>query len=309
MYSLSILYVYSRKHSVKYNVGFRTSSFTDAGEPNANGAIEYDVAHAFVALDKNTDITSTMSRADDLSLSWDDAKKTSLASYDKSMSAHLSMLDKVTNLSPAYLSALGAANDEFSLVLAMSCTPDQVLNINDAFSKKQCTVDELNDMTKPGCACCMLNDEYVSRGEPSDFTSCNDYLDDEGDVISNLSYLAYLDGGVAIKEKGDDKFDKSGQFSETTHKQDKIYTPLLQSHTVNDLLFGHPSAYIGKALPNAYFAQGEKIMKDAGVTSPTTTQTAQEMLQGNMDDDLSFKFGDMAAYTKHVGNVSKTLDI
>ncbi len=280
---------------------------TDAGEPNANGAIEYDVAHAFVPLDKNTDITSTMSRALDLSLSWDDSKKKTITSYDKAIPAHVSMSDKITNLAPAYLSALGEANDELSLVLAISCTPDQITNIHDAFTKQQCTSTQMNDMAESSCACCMLDDEYVARGKPNGFTSCNNHLNEAGVAISTLSYLAYLDGGVAIKESGEQRYDGSGTFSQTYFQQDKIYTPLLQSHTVNDLLFGYPSAYIGNVLPNVFFAEAEKIMKDSGVANPTRKQTADEILKGNMDDKLPFKFGDMAAYTKDVGAVSSII--
>ena len=260
------------------------------------------MAEAYVVLDKNTDVTSTMSRGDDLTLSWADSK--TVTSYDKSLPTHLSMSDKITNLSPIYLSALGEANDELSFVLSMSCAPAQVSNILSAKSKGQCGSDQLNDVAEADCACCMLEDEYAARGSPADFTSCNTYLDDEGDVMSTLSMLAYFDGGVVIKNKGDEKFDGSGKFEKTVHKQDKFYTPLIQSHTINDLLFGYPSAYIGKAIPNLYFAQGDKVMKDNGINNPNRTQTATEMLKGNMDDDLDFKLGNLADYTKDVGNVS-----
>ncbi len=293
-----------RKHSIRYNIGFKTSSFTDAGEPNANGAIEYDVANAYIALDKNTDVTTTMSRADDLTLSWADSKRKSVTSYDKSVPAHITMSDKITNLSPIYLSALGQANDELSLILSMSCSPAQIANIHLAGSKAQCDANQLNDMSETECACCMLDDEYNALGKPTNFVSCNSHLDDEGPVLSTLSLLAYYDGGVAIKSKGEPKYDGTGNFNETIHKQDKIYTPLIQSHTVNDLLFGYPSAYIGKAIPNLYIALGEKVMKDAGITSPTKKQIATEMLTGSMDDDLPFQLGNMAAYTKDVGAVS-----
>lgn len=292
-----------KKHSVKYNVGFKTSTFTNAGEPSPNGAIEYDVAHAFVALDKNTDVTTTMSRADDLTLSWADSKRKSVSSYDKALPAHISMSDKITNLSPIYLSAIGQANDELSLILSMSCSPAQVANIHLAGSKPQCNANQLNDMSATECACCMLEDEYNALGKPADFVSCNNHLDDEGAVLSTLSLLAHYDGGIAIKNKGEAKYDGSGNFNETIHKQDKIYTPLIQSHTVNDLLFGYPSAYVGKVVPNLYVSLGEKVMKDAGITSPTKTQIATEMLTGSMDDELPFQLGNMAAYTKDVGAV------
>lgn len=292
-----------KKHSVKYKIGFKTSSFTDAGEPNPNGAVEYDVANSYVVLDKNTDLTTTMSRGDDLTLSWADSKRKSVTSYDKSLPTHISMSDVITNLSPIYLSALGQANDELSLILSMSCSPAQVANIHLAGSKAQCSATQLNDMSETECACCMLEDEYNALGKPADFVSCNSHLDDEGSVLSTLSLLAYYDGGVAVKSKGEPKYDGTGNFNETIHKQDKIYTPLIQSHTVNDLLFGYPSAYIGKAVPNLYVALGEKVMKDAGIANPTKAQIATEMLTGSMDDDLPFKLGNMAAYTKDVGAV------
>jgi hypothetical protein len=295
-----------RKHSIKHNIGFKVSSLTEAGEPDVNGAIEYDVADAYVVLDKNTDVTTTMARGADLTLSWANSQRKSVTSYDKSIPTHLSMSDKITNLSPVYLSALGEANDELSFVLAMSCTPAQVANVPIADVKGQCNMSQLNDMTQSDCACCMLQDEYEAMGSPTAFTSCNSHLNDEGPIMSTLSLLAYYDGGVAVKDKGDSKYDGSGNFVETIHKQDKIYSPLIQSHTVNDLLFGYPSAYIGKAVPSLYFSKGEKIMKDAGIANPTKAQVATEMLTGAMDDDLPFKLGNMASYTKDIGAVSQT---
>lgn len=292
-----------KKHSIKNNIGFKVSTLTDAGEPEVNGAIEYDEADAYIVLDKNTDVTSTMARADDLTLSWASSQRKTVTSYDKSMSSHLSMSDEITNLSPVYLSALGEANDELSLILSMSCTPAQVANIPLAGSKGQCDANQLNDMSVTDCACCMLHDEYEALGSPADFVSCNAHLDDEGPVLSTLSLLAYYDGGVAIKDAGEPKYDGSGNFAQTVYKQDKIYTPLIQSHTVNDLLFGYPSAYIGKAIPNLYFAKGKKIMQDAGIANPTNAQIATEMLTGSMDDELPFQLGNMAAYTKDVGAV------
>ncbi len=297
--------MYSRKHSIKYNIAFKQSSLTDAGVPNENGAVEYDLADAYIPLDKNTDVLSTMTRGDDLSLSWSDSDRKTLTSYEKEMATHLSMSDDITNLSPAYLSTLGEANDEFLMILSMACTPDQIKNIHSANSKSQCASNQLNKMSESECACCMLHDEYEAKGGvASGFVSCNSYLDDEGAVMSTLSFLAYIDGGVAIKENGDTKYFGSGNFTETKHKQDKIYTPIIQKHTVNDLLFGYPSAFIGKAVPNMYIAEGEKIMKEAGISNPTKKQIGTEMLSGNMDDKLPFKLGNIARYTKDVGDVS-----
>ena len=294
-----------RKHSIKYNIAFKESALTDAGEPNENGAIEYDVADAYIPLDKNVDVTSTMTRSDDLSLSWSDSDRKSLASYEKVVPSHLSMSDNITNISPAYLSLLGEANDEFMMILSMSCTPDQIKNIHDANSRSQCTSSQLNKMSESECTCCMLHDEYEAKGGvASGFTSCSSYLKDDGNVMSTLSFLAHIDGGIAIKEKGDPKYFGSGNFTETKHKQDKIFTPIIQKHTVNDLLFGYPSAFIGKAVPNMYFAEGEKIMKDSGITNPSKKQIGTEMLTGNMDDKLPFKIGNLASYTKDVGAVS-----
>ena len=96
---------------------------TNAGEPNENGAIEFDLADTYIPLDKNTDVLSTMDRADDLSLSWSDSKRKTLTSYEKEMPTHLGMSDYITNLSPVYLSTLGEANDEFMMILSMTCTP------------------------------------------------------------------------------------------------------------------------------------------------------------------------------------------
>ncbi len=294
-----------RKHSIKYNIAFKESSLTEAGEPDENGAIEYDVADAYIPLDKNIDVASTMSREKDLSLSWSNSKRKTLASYDKATPKHLSMSDTITNLSPVYLSLLGEGNDEFSLILSMKCTTEQIKNIHEVDSKSQCTTSQLNKKSESSCACCMLHDEYEAKGgATSGYTSCNSYLDEEDTLLSTLSFLAYLDGGIAIKEKGEPKYYGSGKFTETKHKQEKIYTPIIQEHTINDLLFGYPSAYVGKAISNMYFAEGEKIMKDANINNPSRNQIATEMLTGNMDDKLPFKVGNLASYTKDVGSVS-----
>ena len=263
-------------------------------------SIEYDLAKAYVVLDKNIDVTSTMKRNDaDYSLSWSADQRTTLSSHDKATPDHLKMTDKITNLSPIFLSLLGELNDEMTLALSMSCSASQIENIHLAGSKSQCSSLDDSD-----CACCMLNDEFLARGSPSAFTNCNSFLDDAGATISTLSMLAFYDGGVAIKSVGETKYDGSGSlFTETMFKQDKVYSATLQSHSVNDIMFGYPSALIGKVVPVAFLS---KTKDSLGGNSPSLSRTeiAKKILNGEMDDHIPFKIGNVADYTEKVGAVS-----
>jgi hypothetical protein len=85
--------------------------------------------------------------------------------------------------------------------------------------------------------------------------------------------------------------------------QTSIYNPLVQTHTVNDILFGHPSAFIGKVVPWLFMSEGKQIMVENGVANPSSEQVANELLNGNMDSFIPFPLGNIAAYTKDVGAV------
>ena len=292
-----------RKHTIKYGVAFKASALT-ADTTNAKSAVEFNEANLYIPLDKNTDVKKTkMTRGDDLSLTWSDGETEDVASYEKTMLTHLSMNDEITNLSPIYQSIIGEANDELSLILSMVCTPKQIENIFAADTKTQCSNDELNDMEQEECSCCMMREMYVAQSEPNDVIVCDSVLKDSDKLVSDLSLLAYYDGGVAIKQAGETEYTGNGIFVQTMHKQTQIYSPVIQTHTVNEWLFGHPSAYIGKVIPTMYFAQALKTMKDKGFDSKS--DTAKELLIGSMDDILPIKIGDVALYTKNVGTVSK----
>lgn len=287
-----------RKHTAKYNVDFASSSISKSSNTE-NMSIEYDVARAYVVLDKNTDVTSTMKRnMADFSLSWSADQRTSLPAHDKVTPDHLKMNDKITNLSPIYLSVLGELNDEMSLVLSLSCSASAIENILLAGTKGQCSSLDDSD-----CACCMLDDEFLARGSPKEFTSCSDLLDDSGPTMSTLSMLAFYDGGVAVKNAGEQKFDGSGStFKETMHKQTSIYSAVVQTHTVNDIMFGHPSAFIGKVVPVAHMSKAKEVLA-ASSPSISHTDVAKKILTGEMDDHIPLKLGNIAEYTKKVESV------
>lgn len=291
-----------KKHTVKYAVEFKASGLTrDVG--NNKASIEYNEANLYIPLDINVDVKKTnMTRGSDLKLNWFDGERQNVASYEKRMPNHLSMNNKITNISPIYQSIIGEANDEFSLILSMVCTPTQINNIFAADTKPQCTDAELNDMEKADCSCCMLREMFDQMGGSTNATVCETLLDESSQVISDLSLLAYYDGGIQVKQAGDEKYSTSSEnFVETLYNQTLIYSPVIQSHTVNDLLFGYPSAYVGKIVPTIYFAHAVKVMKDNGINS--RIQAAKELLTGNMDDFLPFKLGDISLYTKKVGSV------
>jgi hypothetical protein len=101
-----------------------------------------------------------------------------IASLKKALPSHLAMTDSIANFSPIYLALHGDANDEFSLILSMSCIATQIANIPFAGNKAQCTDSQMNDWDQPNCACCMLADESVANESPSTFNICNDLLSD-----------------------------------------------------------------------------------------------------------------------------------
>jgi hypothetical protein len=297
--------VENRKHTVKYGLAFKASALTEDAT-NTKSAIEFNEANLYIPLDKNTDVKRTkMTRGDDLTLTWSNAQIVDVASYEKTTPTHLSMNDEITNLSPIYQSIIGEANDELSLILSMICTPKQIENILFADTKAQCSNVQINDMEEEDCSCCMLTDMYVAQSAPVGVLECRSFLLDSGAIVSDLSLLAYYDGGVAVKEVGDLEYSGNGNFVKTMHDQTNIFSPVIQTHTVNEWLFGHPSAYIGKVITKIYFAQAFKIMKDNGFNS--RSDTAKELLTGNMDDIMTLKLGNVALYTKNVGSVSKAL--
>jgi hypothetical protein len=291
-----------RRHSVAYDVSQTPSSLTDASDPHPKGSLKYSIANAYLVLDKDITATSNLKRETDLSISTAESKVT-LPAIARELASDLSMNDSVTNFSPDYLSFLGAMNDEVNMIFSIHCTTEQIANIGGG--KAQCSGAELGDISAD-CACCMLDDEYqlaaqrAIDGSPPPFTNCNSYFNDEGPAISILSRLASLDGGVSIKVAGEKKYDGSGDnFASTLYGETEIHTALMQSHTINDLMFGHPSAYLGRV---AYLAQRLQAKEDSPA-SFTMTDVSRAMLTGAMDDDLSFKLGNVASYTSDVGKV------
>jgi hypothetical protein len=96
------------------------------------------------------------------------------------------------------------------------------------------------------------------------------------------------------------KYDGSGSaFTATLFGRTNVHTALIQSHTINDLMFGYPSAYLGWVAFRAQLMQARKSL-----TSPlSSTELSKRLLTGKMDADLSFKLGNIANYTSKVGSV------
>ncbi|KAL3795234.1 hypothetical protein HJC23_008319 [Cyclotella cryptica] len=292
-----------QRHTVAYDVAQSPSPLTDASDPDPRGSLKYSTANAYLVLDRDVTATSNLKRNADLSLTTSSDSKVTLPTAKKALASHLSMSDRVTNFSPDYISFLGAMNDEVNMILSVHCTSGQIANIGDS-GKAQCTGNEFGDISV-NCACCTLDDDYQlessrNNGSPPAFINCNSYFDDEGPVLSLLSLLASHDGGVSIKAAGEKKYDGSGDnFASTLFGQTEIHTALIQSHTVNDLMFGYPSAYLGRV---AYLAQRSQA-QDASPASYTKADVSKLMLTGAMDGELSFKLGDIASYTSSVGKV------
>jgi len=291
-----------RKYSVAHEVAQTPSSLTSASSPDPNGNLEYSTANVYLVLDRDVASTSNMERNADLSLTFSDTKMI-LPTAKRALASHLSMNDSIVNLSPDYLSFLGVVNDEVNMILSLKCTSEQITNIGSG--KSQCTDNELGDFTASNCACCMMDDDFElaksrNTGTPPPFTNCNSYFDDEGPIMSMLSLLASHDGGVAIKSAGEKKYDRSGNnFSSTIYGQTQIHTALIQSHSVNDLMFGFPSAYLGRV---AFLSQIEYAKRSLS-SAFGKTELAKRMLTGQVDEDLPFKLGNAARYTSQVGSV------
>ncbi|KAL7543080.1 hypothetical protein ACHAXR_012405 [Thalassiosira sp. AJA248-18] len=292
-----------RKYSVVYDVAQTPSALTDSSDPDPKGNLEYSTANAYLVLDQDVTATSNLQRNDDLSLSFGDSKVT-LPATKRVLANHLSMTDSVVNFSPDYLSFLGAMNDEVHMILSLVCTSEQIANIGVA-GKNQCESNELGDISVANCACCMKDDEYTlatsrNTGVEPEYTNCNSYFDDEGHALSRLSLLASHDGGIAVKSAGEKKYDGSGNdFTATSFGQTEIHTALIQGHTINDLMFGYPSAYLGMVAFHAQKGQAEKSL----TSDLSSIELAKRMLTGQSDSDLPFKLGNIADYTSKVGSV------
>ena len=297
------LFLLLRKFSINYDASFTQSTFTNAATPSPTSAIKYKVANAYVPLSGNMELTSSLILDVGSNVLHDDSKYKTLSKSARRTGSSLSMSDEITNLATPYLALFRNSSSEIELILSLVCTLDQISNIEDAHpsGKSQCSASQRNDISHANCACCMLDDTYVylsSLGPAPSYTKCSVFLNDEGDAISMMSLLAYYDHGVAIKQSGAPKFDSSGNnFSATKYGQTSIYSALLQSHTVNDLMFGYPSA------TEAYFKISrlmEWYWKDH--SSISRSSIAKRLLQGELDLELpeSDKLGNVAVYTGEV---------
>lgn len=292
-------------------MSFTTSRISQDKE-NKFGAIEYKVANAYVALDKDIDLVSSLERnTADLSLSTVRNKQRSIPAVTRRMPSYLSMSDEVTNISPAYLKVLGSAKSEFGLILSFVCTPAQINNIATASpsgGNPQCTASQLGDLSAASCACCMSDDTvqlvaHQNGGTSPNYTNCNDYFNDSNFVMGTVSLLAMYDGGVAIKTVGEEKFDGSGNtFTGTAFGQLTFHSPLLQSHSINDLMFGFPSALVARFLSSSIIPATHASMLASGITI-SMTQVASQVLTGALDNNLPVKVGNLANYTMSVGKV------
>lgn len=294
-----------RKFTTKYDITFKKSTVSTRNT-GPNAAIEYKVAEAYVALDKEVALQSNMRREDDLSLTWSNDQIVDLPSEAQRTPSYLSFSDEITNLSQEYLKLLGQVNDEMSMILRMVCSPKQVENILTAGStdgKAQCTANQLKDPNED-CSCCMLDDTYAmmtkqNGGSEPAFTNCDVHFDESDALMSTLNYLAYLDGGVVVKESGDMVLGGNETFTKDFYGLEKYYSPVMQRHSVNELLFGFPSATLGLFLPHSVLPDAYK----ANSNSLTMAQVAAKLLTGELDDTLPVKIGNSAKYTKDVGEV------
>jgi hypothetical protein len=298
-----------KQYKVNFDINFKPSTLTASISPNPNGTIEFKVANAYVVLDADMELSSSLIKWPNSTLSTSDTTKINLGTQRQMIPSSLSMNDKITSLSPAYLNLLKGATSEFTLILSLMCSSSQIANIPNAGpgGASQCSKLQWLDPQENACACCMLSDTYdlVALSDPNlQYTKCNDLLEETDPVMSTLSLLASYDGGVPIKSSGDPKFDGSGeQFKRTLYGQDKFYTPLIQTHSVNDLMFGYPSALIGCLLAwwtitPAYL---EMVASDSKVTK---VAVAKMVLGGQLDSVLPIKVGNIARYTINVGSVS-----
>jgi hypothetical protein len=303
-----------KQYQVNFDVSFKPSTLTASVSPNPNGTIEFKVANAYVVLDADAELSSSLIKNANSSLSTSATTNIPLGTQRRMMPSSLSMSDKVTSLSPAYLTLLKGATSELTLILSLMCSSTQIANIPNARpgGAPQCGPLQRLDPNEKNCACCMLSDTYdlIVLSDPNLlYTKCNDLLQETSPVMSTLSLLASYDGGVPIKSSGDPKFDGSGAKFETTYYgQDKFYTPLIQTHSVNDLMFGYPSALVGSLLAwwtvtPAYLGM---VASDSTVTKAAV---AKMVLGGHLDNALPVKVGNMAKYTSDVGSVSESLAV
>ena len=176
-----------KQYQVNFDVGFKPSTLTASLNLNTNGTIVYKVANAYVALDADADLSSSLVKNKNATLSLSETAKKSLGVQGKMMPSFLSMSDSITSG-------------------AQQCGPTQML-----------------DPEEGACACCLLSVTYdlVALADPNlMYTKCNDLLQEINPVMSTLSLLASHDGGVVIKSAGNPAFDGSGaSFAQTLYGQ------------------------------------------------------------------------------------------
>mmetsp|Transcript_51125 Transcript_51125/g.61534 ORF Transcript_51125/g.61534 Transcript_51125/m.61534 type:complete len:962 (+) Transcript_51125:125-3010(+) len=293
-----------RKFDVSYDISLASSRYSE----NPTGAIEFSSVSTVVVLDKDTQVTSTLSQDNaDNSLLWSSDARTALPKMTSQLPSHISMSDKIMNLSPSYISLLGDHKSELSMVLSFTCSPNQIENIASAKEKKQCTEDELLDSSKNDCACCMQDEMFkllteIDGAAPA-YVNCNDILDETNDTMSFFSLMATYDGGVPVKDKGDGKLNGSGEtFTKTAHGQEQFNTPLIQAHSINDVMFGYPSALMGKLVPKKTIYPAFDAMIAAG-DDVKITEIAAKALKGELDNTLATHIGNLAKYTSDVGKL------
>ena len=74
-------------------------------------------------------------------------------------------------------------------------------------------------------------------------------ISESSGLMSLVSLLAQIDGGVPMKTAGVDNKITGDAFLGTAFGSQRTYTPLITTHSANDHLYGYPSALLGTLIP------------------------------------------------------------
>lgn len=200
---------------------------------------------------------------------------------------------KITVMNPVYQAMLTGAASEFNMLLSTTCTPLQVRNMVQSDTAPFCEKSDLSPNQNADCKCCVpaVTIENMTEVDPDgSFAYCEDLVDPYGAKASTISWLASYDGSYKLT----DTF-TANSFPLSSG----LYTPLLRTYTVKEMISGSVSALAGLFNYAAFssLSDEESIASVEGIL--TTTQDIKDVCYNTNYDfcpQLSDVMADLAAF-------------
>jgi hypothetical protein len=168
--------------------------------------------------------------------------------------------DVVTVPNYGYLTTLGMSKNEGGILISLTCTPTQIALMSSTAAVPYCSAAQRGN-SSVSCRCCRSSPLAPGTGD-----YCKDVLAPNSRAGGILSYLSQQDHGYKISSQA------SG-FALTNG----IFSSLLRSLTVNEVLWGHVSVVLGTLSTSQAFAAG---------ASATPAQKSSILANDNTTKDL-----------------------